>query len=116
MSKAESDYGGPQCRVMRSIAVEVRLSDVMVMVVVVMTVVVQVVGVSMVEVMVVVVQVVVQVVVMMPVLIVVVMVKEKQESLFFTPKNNCATPNQNLKACGRPLWHLIISSSVNFQK
>lgn len=113
MSKAESDYGGPQCRVMRSIAVEVRLSDVMVMVVVVMTVVVQVVGVSMVEV---VVQVVVQVVVMMPVLIVVVMVKEKQESLFFTPKNNRATPNQNLKACGRPLWHLIISSSVNFQK
>lgn len=112
MSKAESDYGGPQCRVMRSIAVEVRLSDVMVMVVVVMTVVVQVVGVSMVEVMVVV----VQVVVMMPVLIVVVMVKEKQESLFFTPKNNRATPNQNLKACGRPLWHLIISSSVNFQK
>lgn len=112
MSKAESDCGGPQCRVMRSIAVEVRLSDVMVMVVVVMTVVVQVVGVSMVEVMVVV----VQVVVMMPVLIVVVMVKEKQESLFFTPKNNRATPNQNLKACGRPLWHLIISSSVNFQK
>lgn len=112
MSKAESDCGGPQCRVMGSIAVEVRLSDVMVMVVVVMTVVVQVVGVSMVEVMVVV----VQVVVMMPVLIVVVMVKEKQESLFFTPKNNRATPNQNLKACGRPLWHLIISSSVNFQK